>query len=51
MLKKFLLMIFALLPLNVFGAVDSAVVARAEKYLNAITGITGDFVQTNNGKQ
>ena len=29
MLRKFLFMIFALLPLNVFAAVDSSVVARA----------------------
>ena len=36
MLKKFLFMFFTLLPLNVFAAVDSAVVARAEKYLNAL---------------
>lgn len=50
MLRKFLFMIFALLPLNVFAAVDSSVVARAEKYLNGVTGITGDFIQTNNGK-
>lgn len=50
MVKKFLFAIFALLPLNVFAAVDASVVARAEKYLNAITGITGDFIQMNNGK-
>ena len=34
-----------------FAGVDNALVVRAEKYLNSITGITGDFVQTNNGKK
>ncbi|MDR1697135.1 MAG: outer membrane lipoprotein carrier protein LolA [Rickettsiales bacterium] len=33
-----------------FAAVDSALVAKAEKYLNSITGLTGDFAQTANGK-
>ena len=28
------------------AAVDDAAVARAEKYLNSITGLNGDFVQT-----
>ncbi len=33
------------------AAVDDALVARAEKYLNSITGLSGDFVQTANNKQ
>ncbi|MBD5388768.1 outer membrane lipoprotein carrier protein LolA [bacterium] len=33
-----------------FAAVDSALVGRAEDYLNGVTGLTGDFVQTSNGK-
>ena len=33
-----------------FAAVDNSLVVRAEKYLNSITGLAGDFVQTNNGK-
>lgn len=33
------------------AAVDSSLVASAEKYLNSITGLSGTFVQTANGKQ
>ena len=29
-----------------YAAVDGALVSRAEKYLNSITGLSGDFVQT-----
>ena len=34
-----------------YAAVDAALVDKAEKYLNAITGLTGTFVQTANGRQ
>ena len=50
-MRKILALFLLVLPLNVFASVDASVVARAEKYLNAVTGITGDFVQMNNGKQ
>ena len=44
----------AILRLFIIGtsnaAVDSALVSRAEKYLNGITGLAGDFVQTSNGR-
>jgi outer membrane lipoprotein-sorting protein len=30
--------------------VDSELVGKAEKYLNSVTGLTGDFTQTANGK-
>lgn len=33
------------------AAVDGAAVDTAEKYLNSITGLTGNFVQTANGRQ
>ena len=33
------------------AAVDTDLVTRAEKYLNSITGLTGDFVQTSMGKK
>lgn len=36
---------------NAWGAVDASQVDMAEKYLNSITGLTGKFVQTANGKQ
>lgn len=53
MLKKICLF----LCFVVFGAgqsyavVDTALVDKAEKYLNAITGLAGTFVQTANGRQ
>ncbi|MDR1027641.1 MAG: outer membrane lipoprotein carrier protein LolA [Rickettsiales bacterium] len=33
------------------GAVDNALVQRAEKYLNNITGLSGDFTQTAGGQK
>ncbi len=41
----------AVLPGLSSGAVDKAAVESAEKYLNSITGLTGDFVQLSNGKK
>ena len=43
-LLVFVLSLFMFAPS--FAAVDTALVARAEKYLNGITGLSGDFVQT-----
>ena len=34
-----------------YAAVDAALVDKVEKYLNAITGLAGTFVQTANGRQ
>ena len=34
-----------------FAAVDNALVDRAEKYLNGITGLTGDFIQTSGARE
>lgn len=50
-MKKFisgLLMGFMCFSAN--AAVDKNLVVSAEKYLNSITGLNGDFVQTSNGK-
>ena len=33
------------------AAVDKNLIQNAEKYLNSITGLQGDFIQTANGKQ
>lgn len=33
-----------------YAAVDDAIVTRAEKYLNSVTGLTGDFTQTAMGR-
>lgn len=51
-MKRFLIaFVCALVANSSFAAVDTALIARAEKYLNSVTGLTGDFVQTNNGKK
>ena len=36
---------------SAYADVDSKLVAKAEEYLNSVTGLTGDFVQTANGNQ
>lgn len=51
-MKKFLCAcLFILVSLSVYADVDNKLVSRAEEYLNSVTGLTGDFVQTANGKQ
>ncbi len=42
--------IMLLVPLMANAAVDSALVSRAEKYLNSVKGLSGDFTQTSNGR-
>ncbi len=36
---------------SAFAAVDASLITRAEKYLNSVTGLSGDFVQTNKEKK
>ncbi len=48
-MKKILILVGLIITGGAHAAVDSALVGRAEKYLNSITGLTGDFVQTSNG--
>ncbi len=51
-MKKLVVLFLTLFCIDsAFAKTDSALVLSAEKYLNSITGITGDFVQTNNGKK
>ncbi len=50
-MKKFLVFFVCSFALNVNAAVNKDLVDIAEKYLNSVTGLTGDFVQTANGKQ
>lgn len=51
-MRKLLFVFFAgLLCSGAFAAVDLGLVGKAEKYLNSVTGLTGNFVQTSNGKQ
>lgn len=46
-MKKLFIFVLSLFVSGMsYAAVDNALVARAEKYLNGITGLTGDFVQT-----
>lgn len=46
-MKKIFVFVLSLFLSGVsYAAVDSALVGRAEKYLNGITGLSGDFVQT-----
>ena len=51
-MKKFFVIVCAVFfSYSAFADVDAGFVNRAEKYLNSITGLAGDFVQTANGKQ
>ncbi len=51
-MKRFLIaFVCALVANSCMAAVDTNLVTRAEKYLNSVTGLTGDFVQINNGKK
>lgn len=50
-MKKIFAAVFGIIICaSAHAAVDGALVGRAEKYLNAITGLSGEFVQTANGK-
>lgn len=48
-MRKLLIVLSLMLCSAAHAAVDANTVVRAEKYLNSITGLTGDFVQTSNG--
>ena len=45
----FCLLMLCVMP--AYASVDATLVDKAEKYLNAITGLAGTFVQTANGRQ
>lgn len=50
-MKKFIsILFFSLFCCSVNAAIDDNLVSKAEKYLNSITGLSGKFVQTSNGK-
>lgn len=52
MLKKICVCVLAVFVVGQsYAAVDAALVDKAEKYLNAITGLAGTFVQTANARQ
>ena len=50
MMKKILGVLFVFVCSVANAAVDTALVGQAEKYLNSITGLSGKFVQTANGR-
>lgn len=50
-MKKFIFILFGVIfCLSAKADVDSKLISNAEKYLNSITGLQGDFIQTANGK-
>lgn len=51
MRRFFIAFIGLVLVSHANAAVDSALVSNAENYLNSITGLTGNFVQTSNGSR
>ncbi|HOY47224.1 MAG TPA: outer membrane lipoprotein carrier protein LolA [Alphaproteobacteria bacterium] len=50
-MKKLLSLFLFLVSLPAYSAVDSSQVEKAEKYLNSITGLSGNFTQIANGKK
>lgn len=51
-MKKFLFVVFAFVMCgNAWADVNATLVGQAEKYLNSVTGLNGEFVQTANGRQ
>ena len=50
-MKKIIFLLFSIFVcLSANAAIDKKLVGSAEKYLNSITGLQGDFKQTSNGK-
>lgn len=50
-MKKIFALFLVPVVFNANAAVDDGLLHSAEKYLNSITGLTGTFIQTANGKQ
>lgn len=49
-MKKIIIAMMLAIPFGANAAVDASLVSRAEKYLNSVTGLTGNFVQTSAGR-
>lgn len=49
-MKKIFIAFLCMCTFSAHAAVDNALVNNAEKYLNSITGLTGNFTQTASGK-
>lgn len=50
-MKKLFAIILCMCTVSAHAAVDNNLVNSAEKYLNSITGLSGEFIQTASGKQ
>ena len=50
MKKLFVFILCSVFMMPAFAAVDKKFVTSAEKYLNSVTGMQGDFIQTSNGR-
>ena len=50
MKKFFVIVLSLLLSVSANAEVNKKYVQSAEKYLNSVTGLSGDFIQTSNGK-
>lgn len=48
-MRKIFILLACMFIAPAYAAVDANLVGAAEKYLNGITGLHGDFVQTSNG--
>lgn len=48
-MRKLFALFFMMFMAPAYAAVDANLVSAAEKYLNGITGLNGDFIQTSNG--
>ncbi len=51
MIKKIFIAICAMCTFSAYAAVDMNLVDSAQRYLNSITGLAGNFTQTAGGKQ
>ena len=49
-MKKIFIAFLCMCTFSAYAAVDNALVNNAEKYLNSVTGLTGNFTQTASGK-
>lgn len=50
-MKKLFVALFLFAGTSAFADVNATLVGQAEKYLNSVTGLNGEFVQTANGRQ
>lgn len=50
-MRKLFAIIFCVCTISAHAAVDNNLVNSAEKYLNSITGLSGEIIQTASGKQ